>query len=212
MQSALILLIAIASLFGVYFMGSFKPDAKQVSPQSQQQSEKPVYQDSELKFQFEYPPDFEVVNESEEQYSERTKTKYRKNFDYYVRYEPPKFVKGLVVKSKDVALTGDQFATVPFYLWVFENPKELSVEKWYKDFWYYPFFWGVFDVRKAQIEPSDEATVSGIMSKSAVVSYSPGKPKLILLPKGDKMFLFKIMENGDKILESFKFLFPKEAI
>lgn len=212
MQSVLILLVAIASLLGVYFMGSFKPGTKQVSPQSLQQSDKLVYQESELNFQFEYVNGFEVVSETEEEYSKRTKTEYRKNFKYYVAYEPPKFIKGIIVKPKSMELTSNQFESIPFTVWIFENPENLNSQSWYKDFWYYPFFWGVFDVRKAQIEPTDEATVSGTITKSAEVSYSPGKPNMILLRKEDKMFLFKIMENGDKILETFKFLLPKEEI
>ncbi|MEK7616476.1 MAG: hypothetical protein AAB414_00285 [Patescibacteria group bacterium] len=164
-----------------------------------------TYEDSKLKFSFRYPEDFEAVFESEEEYSKRTKTQYRKNFKYYVTYEPPKFVKGVLVKPKNADLTEDQFQAVPFMLWVFENPEKTEAQKWYKDFWYYPFFWGVYDIRKSQIEPSLDATISGQLTKSAIVSYSPGKPKLILIPKDGRMFLFKIMEGGDKIIESFKF-------
>lgn len=195
-----LLILALLIVGGIFLLNQPK-QAQITSPASLKVNE--TYTDDELKFEFGYPSEFEVVNESEEQYSERTKTKFRKNFAYYVGYEPPKFIQGWVVKAKDTALTEDQFATVPFYIWVFENPDGLTSEKWYAKYWYYPFFWGVYDSRKAQIEPA---------SGAAEVSYSPGKPKLILLPasrgepKNDKMFLFKIMEGGDKILESFKFL------
>lgn len=203
------LLLAIVLVAGFFYLKATEK-AQITSPISLKNNL--TYADSTLKFELEYPAEFEVVEETEEQYSERTKTKFRKNFNYYITYEPPKFVKGLVVKKKDTALTEDQFATVPFYLWIFENPDKLTVEKWYDEYWYYPYLWGVFDARKAQIEPAFDATVSGTLTKWAEISYSPGKPKLILLPasrgepKDDKMFLFKIMEGGDKILESFKFL------
>lgn len=197
MHSALILLVVVSIFVGVWFVNTFKSDTKQALPSPTPVSTRLVYQDNELKFQFEYPDEFEVVNESEEQYSERTKTQYRKNFKYYVAYEPPKFIKSFVVKPKSLALTEDQFAKVPFYLWIFENPDKLTSEKWYEKYWYYPFFWGVYDSRKAEIKPA---------SGEAEISFSPGKPKLILLPKDDKMFLFKIMENGGKILETFKLL------
>ena len=196
--------LVVAIILGAFWFLNQPKQAQFVSPIIQKSAL--VYEDPELKFKLEYPADFELINESEEQYSERTKTKYRKNFTGYVEYEPPAFVKGIVVKAKETNLTEDQFQQTPFTLWVFENPQELTGEKWYAKYWYYPFFWGVYDSRKAQIEPVDEATVSGVMAKSAVVSYSPGKPKLILLPMMGKMYLFKIMEGGENILESFKFL------
>ena len=196
--------LILAIIIGTFWFLNQPKQAQFVSPSIQKSAS--VYTDPELKFKLEYPADFEVISESEEQYSERTKTQYRKNFKYYVTYEPPKFVKGIVVKPKETPLTADQFQSVPFMLWIFENPEGLDAQNWYKDFWYYPFFWGVYDGRKAQIEPALEATISGIMAKSAEVSYSPGKPKLILLPKGEKMYLFKVMEGGEKILNSFKFL------
>lgn len=210
--SALVLLVAMSVFIGVWFLNSYKPDSKQVFPTSSPASTTHIYQDNELKFQFEYPKDFEVISESEEKYSERTKTEYRKNFKYYVAYEPPRFVKGIIVKPKSMELTSNQFEQMPLILWVFENPDKLDSEKWYKDFWYYPFVWGVFDEpRKTSIAPILEATISGRFAKYNVVSYQPGKPKFMLLPapprgepKDDKMFLFKITENGDKILSSFK--------
>lgn len=202
MHSALILSVVVSIFVGVWFVNTFKSDTKQVLPSPTPASTRLVYQDNELKFQFEYPKELEVVSETEEEYSKRTKTEYRKNFKYYVAYEPPKFIKGLIVKPKSMALTANQFEQIPLTLWVFENPDKYSSETWYKDFWYYPFVWGIFDEpRKSQIAPKEG---------SASVSYQPGKPKFILLPasrgepKEDKMFLFKIMENGDKILESFK--------
>lgn len=191
------LLLGVIIVAGFWFLKE-QDKPQMISPTSLKVNANEVYQDLELKFQFEYPKDFEVVSETEEEYSKRTKTEYRKNFKYYVAYEPPKFIKGLLVKPKNLELSSNQFEQIPLTLWIFENPDKLDSEAWYEQFWYYPFVWGIFDKpRKSQIGPKEG---------SASVSYQPGKPKFILMPKNDKMFLFKIIENGDKILSRFKFL------
>ncbi len=164
------------------------------------------YKDSGLKIDLAYTGDLEVVSETEDEYSKRTQTDYRKNFTGYVAYQPPKFVKSLIVKPKELKLGSSQFDVIPLTIWVFENPNKLTVDEWYKNYWYYPFVWGVFSYpQKQQIAPITEATVSGIMTKSAVIDYSPGKPKFVLVPKEEKMFLFRVMDGGDPILHSFKF-------
>lgn len=200
--SLVLLILLIAVLLGAWFV--LKSSNQQISsplvlPASQ------VYEDTNLKFQFKYDNNMEVVNETEEEYSKRTQTDYRKNFAGYVQYQPPVFIKGLIVKPKDSKLTSSQFEQIPLTIWVFENSKKLDQSGWFKDFWYYPFVWGIFaEPQKSQIAPSMDATVSGILTKSATITYSPGNPKFILVPKEDKMYLFKIM-GGDKILDSFKF-------
>lgn len=195
--SVFFILLIVIALFLAWFIVKPQVEKRQAAPTAVEQTTQ-VYEDSELKFQFEYPKDFEVVFESEEEYSKRTKTEYRKNFKYYVAYEPPKFIKGLIVKPKSLELTSNQFAQIPLTLWVFENPNKLESEAWYKEFWYYPFVWGIFaEPQKSQIGPKEG---------SASVSYQPGKPKFILRKEEDKMFLFKIIEDDGKILESLKFL------
>lgn len=164
-----------------------------------------TYKDSDLKFEFKYSDKLDTTAETEEEYSKRTGTEYRKNFAGYVAYQPPKFVKSLIIKPKTMKLSANQYDPIPLTIWVFENPNKLTIDDWYKNFWYYPFLWGVFSFAdKAKVAPADVATVSGITTKSAVDN-SQGKPEYILLPKNDKMYLFKVMDGGSDILRSFKF-------
>lgn len=165
-----------------------------------------IYTDSSLKFQFSYPNSDDVVSETEDAYSKRTETDYRKNFTDYMRYAPPKFVTSVIIKPKTLKLGSSQFDIIPLTIWVFENPQNLSPDTWYKNYWYYPFVWGIFvTAQKNAIAPQTDTSVSGVLTKSAVVGYSPGKPEFILVPKGDKMFLFKVMAGGEQTLQSFKF-------
>ena len=101
--------------------------------------------------------------------------------------------------------------TQPVTLWVFDNPDKLSIDSWFDKYWYYPFVWGIFaQPGKGHIYPNIEATVSGQLAKSVVVSYQPGKPEFIYVENRDKMFMFKIIRGSDpkvvtQILSSFKF-------
>lgn len=203
-----VLVLLVASAAGViFFMPS--PPKKMPSPQPAK-SLKNIYQDSQFGFQFEYPGEgFEIVYEEEAEYFTRTKTDHRKNFSGYVGYEPPKFLKGIILKPKELKLTS-QFDPIPLTLWIFENPQRLNTLAWFKNFWYYPFIWGIFaEPQKSQIAPKDEATISGIPTYSAVISYRPGEPQLILLPREDKIFLFMMIDQDDKVgnkaQESFRF-------
>ncbi len=204
-HSLIILVLVLAVLAGIWI---FKQgNQKIISPLTAKKDQ--IYQDPDFKFQLKYPDNFEVVSQTEDEYSKLTQTEYRKNFAGYVGYQPPQFIKGLVVKSKDTKLTSSQFDPIALTLWIFENPKKLDEKAWFASFWYYPFIWGIFaEPQKGQIAPKNEATVSGILTKSAVITYSPGNPKFILLPKDDKIFLFKVIDDknnlGTKVLDSFR--------
>lgn len=152
-----------------------------------------IYQDEFLSFS--YPDGFEVVEESEESYFERTNTNYRKDFTYYVEYSPPPFVKSIVVKDQNKKLSS-QFDEEPLTIWVFENEQDLSVDKWYQTYWYYPFVWGQFNSPdKNKIAPEKIATISGVTGKYNSVSYRPEKPQFMLIPKNNKMFLLRVVSQ-----------------
>lgn len=170
-----------------------------------------TYQDNQLNFQFEYPPTgFEVAGDNEENYFKITQTDHRKNFTGYVGYKPPVFVKGLMLIEPGENIKPD-YGTVPFSLWVFDNPDKLSIDSWFDKYWYYPFVWGIFDyASKNPLKPVSEATISGQLAKSAVVSYQPGKPEFIYIANGDKMFMLRVLGEGKDqvvgyILQTFKF-------
>ncbi|MBI2196216.1 hypothetical protein HYU45_01245 [Candidatus Daviesbacteria bacterium] len=163
----------------------------------------PTYTDQELGFEFEYPKDLSVKEDSEEQFNKRGNGNFRENFKGYVGYEPAKALGAVVALDQE-----NGFETSPFTIWVFNNDNNLTTEQWFKDYWYYPFLWGVFDyTSKGHITPDSEATVSGRMAKYKIVSYQPGSPKFLYVSKDKKIYLFRVIgENGDKILSSFKFL------
>lgn len=204
----LTLILATILAFGVYklFLVTKKPEVKLKQPETKTINEGNIYKTTA--FQFSYPRSLTLLEDSEEQFNIRGKTNFRKNFTGYVAYSPPKFIQGIVVQSPND--NTPQFDSAPFTLWIFENTSHLSAETWYKDYWYYPFVWGEFsEPQKGQIKPTGEASISGQMSKSAIVRYRPNQPKFIYLPYKDKMYLFRIIDKdgfGNKILSSFKLI------
>ncbi len=155
-----------------------------------------------LGFSFKYAKDLSLKEDTEKEFNQRSGGDFRKNFAGSVQYQPGTFLTGVVVLDKSSA-----YDLNPFTLWVFDNPDNLSIDAWYKNYWYYPFVWGDFTYKgKVELAPKDEATISGTLAQSGVIDYQPGKPKFVYLSKEKKMYLFRIIdESGDKILESFKF-------
>lgn len=182
----------------------------QIAPVNKPVSNIETYSNSQLNFEFKYAKDLKAKVDSEEEFNQRAAGSasksvgdFRKNFKGYVQYEPGKFLSGVVILGKD-----GNFDTNPFTLWVFDNPQDLSIDAWYKNYWYYPFVWGDFTYTgKFELAPKAEATISGQMAKSGVIDYQPGKPKFVYLSRDKKMYLFRIIgETGNKILDTFKFL------
>jgi len=206
-SAALLLLIGVlVVIIGFFVLGQVKLPASELkSPvvNVSSESKDSVYKDQDLSFEFEYPKDFSVKEDSEEEFNKRGNGNYRKNFRGYVGYEPPQVLGAVAVLDKD-----DSFVSSPLSVWVFDNPEKVSKEQWFDDYWYYPFIWGVFDyTSKGHIVMDQEATISGQSAKYKIVSYQPGSPKFIYIAKGQKMYLFRIIgEAGDKLLSAFKFL------
>lgn len=199
-------LVVVVSI-GIFSLGLIKPSAPQVSSLSQKTSmpvsKLPIYSNSSLGFEFEYSKDFSAKEDSEEAFNKRGKGDFRKNFQGYVGYEPGKFFGAVAVLDQ----TGD-FDKSPLAIWVFNNINNLTIEKWFQDYWYYPYLWGVFDyTSKSHVSLDQEATISGQPARYKVVTYQPGSPKFMYVSKGGKMYLFRIIgADGDKILSTFKFL------
>ena len=158
---------------------------------------------SPLGFVFKYSNDLIVKEDSEEGFNKRSGGDFRKNFASYVQYQPGKFLAAVSVLEQSA-----NYDLNPLTLWVFDNPQDLSIDSWYKNYWYYPFVWGDFTYTgKFELAPKMEATISGQVSKSGVIDYQPGKPKFVYLSRDKKMYLFRIIgETGDKILSTFKFI------
>lgn len=197
------LFLIIATFVSAVFLGTLflqRPGTK-VTPQNQPGTEN--YSNTEFGFGFKYSKELLVKNDTEAEFNKRGNGDFRKNFRGYVGYEPGKVLGAVAVLGKD-----ENYETNPFYVWIFNNDNSLTIDTWFKDYWYYPFLWGVFDwTSKGHVTPDSEATISGQQAKYKIVFYQPGKPKFIYISKDKKMYLFRIIgETGDKILSSFKFL------
>lgn len=187
--------------FGYWFV--HKDNSQKIVSPTITQTPVNTYQDKDYNFEFKYGSSFSVKEDSEERYFKRNNGDARKNFAGYVGYQPPKLLKALTAVSGKQTL--DQAA---FIIWIFDNPDNLDAQKWYTNFWYYPFQWGVFDYAgKQKIAPEMEASISGKLVNYTVVDYQQGKPKYIYLSLKDKMFLIRILtkdNTGEKILSTFK--------
>lgn len=207
---AAVIVLIIAGIYIYQSTRVIKPLQRIQSPISKQSNFK-NYENTSLGFKFEYSKDYSVKIDSEEEFNQRTagaasKTvngDYRKNFKGYVGYEPGKFLGAVSVLDES-----NSFDMNPFAIWVFDNPTNLTIDRWFQNYWYYPYLWGVFDyASKGHVMPDKEATISGQVAKYKVVTYQRGKPKFMYLAKDQKMYLLRIIgQEGDKILSSFKLL------
>lgn len=156
-------------------------------------------------FKFSIPRGYSVQIDTEEDFYKRSKGDFRKNFTNYIGYPPPKFVDAyaLLDSSKD-------FENSPFVIWIFDNPENFTIEKWFDEYWYYPFVWGDFTERRKAFEPVNEIQIGEQIGKYGIVTYRPDSPKFIYLSLNGKMYMFRILNNNasleKQVLESFKFL------
>lgn len=195
-----ILLIAGVMVGFLYFNQS--TPSPLVKPVEQKDKLK-TYTNEELGFQIQYDDkDLRVQEDSEEEFNKRGNGNFRKNFAYYVTYQPAE-VLGIVAVLDET----NSYETTPLTIWVFNNNNNLTIEKWYKDFWYYPFVWGDYTERRNNVAPTQDATVSGQLARYGVVNYQPSQPKFIYLSKDEKMFLFRVIgESGEQILATLRML------
>ena len=216
----IVLLVVISSLgiFGYWYISSTQtPDTQdELIPPTRQSmpaiapSTEPsptIYTDPSLGFKTKIPQGFNVREETEEEYFKRANGQIRDNFTSYVQYPPPMFTKSLyVIKESDKDLGNAVLSIV-----VYENPENLSPEKFYNKYWYYPFIWGEFGGDKSLISPKEIEKVGGTEAGSAVVNFRESKPKFIYLPLEDKKQMLQIhlpSENnqpGEDILKSLVF-------
>lgn len=150
---------------------------------------------------------FDFIEESEEKYFKRANGNIRKNFNYYVQYDPAGFSESFyIVPEGETDLDKAILSAV-----VFENPDNLDPMQFYKEYWYYPFVWGDYTSRRNDIDPENPETIGGKTGGSGVVGYRPGKPRFIYLPLPDKNLMMQIQlptennQTGGEILQSFTF-------
>ena len=206
-QIIAILMVIVLILLGViYFSQKLTKNDLQISPQVNSKVETiSTHTDQDLGFELKYPKGMTLKLDTEEEFNKRGNGNFRKNFTYYVTYPPAKVLGAAVVLDE-----GASYEMSPFTVWVFENPNDLTIDKWYLNFWYYPFVWGDYTARRNNVAPEKEATISGQIAKFGVVTYQPGSPKFLYLKNNNKMYLIRIINNeekfDDQILSTFKFL------
>src|SRR3989344_2325193 len=204
-----VVLFGIILIVGVIVGGSFyfkakTPEKTASVKQTPSSPVEPTEQELIYKtflFEFSIPKGYSVQIDTEEDFYNRSKGDFRKNFTNYIGYPPPKFVDAyaLVDSSKD-------FENSPFVIWIFNNPENFTAEKWFDEYWYYPFVWGDFTQRREAIAPVKDIQIG----KYGIVTYRPASPKFIYLPLNGKMYMFRILSNNEdlekQVLDSFKFL------
>jgi hypothetical protein len=175
---------------------------KEIVKPSAKVSDSKEYTNKDLGFSFQYPNELNIKDDSEEEFNKRGNGDFRKNFTGYIQYEPGKFLGGVLVLDKD-----ENFDINPLTIWVFDNPNNLSIDEWYKNYWYYPFVWGDFTYKgKIELAPKQESTISGKLAKSGIIDYQPGKPTFTYLSSNNKIYLLRIIgTSGEKILDSLIF-------
>jgi len=210
----LVLILVLSVGVGAFFVQYSRTDmtseaAVQVVKPEATPSAKPDYQeiiDEVIGLTFKMPLNFNLVTETEEEYFKRANGQIRKNFNYYVLYNPAEFAEAFYVLPEAENNLDKAVLTV----WVFQNPENLDAEKFYGKYWYYPFVWGDFTAAKNKIAPESIELVDGKEGQFGVVDYRDGKPKFMYLPIRDKNLMLQIQYpdgnlTAKEILQSFKF-------
>ena len=194
-------ILLIGGLIAYYFYFNQQTSPAVSLKKSVEQINLKSYANEKLGIQFQYSKDLKVQEDSEDEFNKRGNGDFRKNFAGFVWYEPGKFIGAVAVLDK-----GNSYDTNHFAVWIFENPNNLVEKAWYDKYWYYPFIWGDYTQRRENVAPISDATVAGQLAKSGTVDYQLGSPRFIYLSRNKKMYLFRIIGEGNKILSTFKFL------
>lgn len=203
-STLLFVILAIVLIISLGLVFILQRPIKTATPESPQQvlnkEEENIYSEPNLGFEFKYTKDLIVKKDTEEEFNKRGNGDFRKNFSYYVTYQPADVLGAISVLDET-----QSYDTNPLTIWIFNNSNNLTIEQWYKNYWYYPFVWGDYTERRNNVAPINDATISGQLAKSGKVSYQPREPKFVYLSNNGKMYLFRIIgESGDKILDTFK--------
>ena len=197
-------ILVLGGIIGTYLFFN-KPTPPPLIRPIEQKNNLKTYQQEKLGFQFQYTDkDLKVQEDSEEEFNKRGNGDFRKNFTYYVTYQPAD-----VLGAVSVLDESGSYEMNPFTVWVFNNANNLTIEQFYEKYWYYPFVWGDYTERRENVAPINDATISGQLAKYGVVTYREGSPKFVYLSSNGKMYLIRIINNedniGDQILSTFKF-------
>lgn len=209
-----VILFALLAFAGYYYFASSSPSpAPSITPLNTVIKPSPTPEalqtvSSEiLGLKFELPKGFKLIKESEVEYFKRANGDIRKNFTYYIQYQPAEFAEAFYVLPESENNPDKAVLSA----WVFKNPDNFDPRKFYDEYWYYPFVWGEFSSDRNKITPTAVELIGGREAGAAIVDYRPGKPKFFYLPFESKNLMLQIQiptegdQVGRKILETFKF-------
>ncbi|OGE31840.1 hypothetical protein A2631_01795 [Candidatus Daviesbacteria bacterium RIFCSPHIGHO2_01_FULL_44_29] len=190
MLPKVLIAIVVVALTGIFIFKIFsQPPSSPILNSSTINNSGPkfqTYNSDQMGISFDYDPAYQVTEDTEQAYSIRGNGDFRKNFTGYVRYEPPMFVAAVALTNKG------SIDDAPLTIWEFDNPENISIDNWYKKYWYYPFMWGEFSSdRKSEVEPKLEASVSGHLTAGNVVSYQDKSPVYTYISAENKMYLIR---------------------
>lgn len=198
----IILFIILAIAVGVYLKPKNLPQPTFIQKPASTQS---IYKDPDFNFSFNYPNSgYTIVSDDENKFFQRHGGDLRPGFISTWGYQTPKLIKGIVLENT----SSSNIDLAPFTLWIYDNPEGLDAPGWYKKYWYYPFVWGDYEPRKDLYGPDTISSVSGQLAKSRIIDYQNPNLEFTYLSVNGKMYLFKIINQGDnlgkEIIKSFK--------
>ena len=216
----LLLLIVLLSLGGFalywFFLRSSTPPVIPEKtafplPDSENLPQNTIFKNDEIGLEISLPPGFSIKQETEKDYFKRANGDTRKNFTYYVQYPPPEFVNSFYVME-----AGENNPDkAKLSILVFKNPENMEPQKFYQEYWYYPFIWGEFSLsEKNKFAPQAIELIDGRESGTAVADFRETKPKFIYLPYKQKNLMLQIQmptennQTGNQILKSLKLSNP----
>ncbi len=211
----LILIVVAGLVVGVYFLQNSRTNTtseasypvQQVFIKPSPSPQEEIVNIENVDLSLKLPAGFDFMEESEEEHFVRANGNIRKNFNYYIQYDPAGFSESFyIVPASETNLNNSVLSAV-----IYDNPDNLDPMSFYDKYWYYPFVWGDFTSRRNEIAPENSETIGGKTGGSGVVTYRPGKPKFIYLPIPEKNLMMQIQlptennEMGGTILKSFIF-------
>lgn len=170
-----------------------------------------TYTNQHLNYDFRYQDnEYDVKEDNEAEYSKKYNINIPNDFIKSFNYSPPKLINGIRVESREVYKGyWGKYTTVPFAVWVFENPEKLTINRWFDKFRYYPFRWdSSIPELTEKIRPSNEMTIGGV---SALASIAGEGMQYFYILQDNKIFLLHIWEQpqskniGNQILSTFQF-------
>lgn len=166
-----------------------------------------TYTNTKYGYEFKYPDsDYGTKIESELEYGKRYNVNLPESYIKSKKYSPPKLLDGIRVESiQSYQGRYGTFNTIPFTVFVVNNPENLTSDLWYQKYQFYPFEWD------QPTESLKEITIENIVAKTPIYVPDIYPPQLFYIYENERIILIKASEEaqskniGAQILSTFKF-------